>query len=372
MKITCTLLIGLWLCHAALAQSRLLTNDTLQIHQIQVIGSHNSYKQAIDPALLQVLAQADPTAAQSLDYSHIPIAEQLSMGLANLEFDVYADAKGGRYANPQGMAWAGDSTSVPAYDPEGAMRQPGFKVLHVQDIDFRSHCFTLAQCLQELKNWSEAHPDHLPVFVTLNAKDQAVDKSGFTVPEQFTATVLDQLDQTVRETLGSEKLITPDQVRGQYETLENAVLHGNWPTLQEARGKFLFILDEVGDKRAAFLQGHPSLKGRTLFANAEPGTSEAAWLIMNNPVDDQAAIQKRVRQGYLVRTRADANTEQARTNDRSMLEAACQSYAQIITTDYYKRSTHFPSDYVVSFEDGTYARVNPLYDQTISANNQEQ
>lgn len=205
------------------------------------------------------------------------------------------------------------------------------------------------------------------MFVTMNAKDQPVDRPGFVVPEAFAAAVLDQLDAVVRKTLGSEKLITPDQVRGSYETLESAVLQGNWPTLQEARGKFMFVLNEVGEKRAAYLQGHPSLKGRTLFANAEPGTPEAAFLIMNDPISDLATIQDYVKKGYLVRTRADANTEQARNNDTRMFEAARQSGAQIITTDYYAKSTHFPSDYVVSFDDGTYFRVNPLYDETVSA-----
>ena len=360
MKTPFTLFIGLVLHHAASAQKPSAADDDLRLNHIQVIGSHNSYKQAIDSALLNVIEQSNPATAQSLDYSHIPITEQLALGLSNLELDVYADAEGGKYAHPQGLEWASESTP---YDPDGAMQQPGFKVLHVQDIDFRSNCFTFEQCLQELKTWSEANPDHLPIFITMNAKDDPIDKPGFTVPEKFTAEVIDQLDETVLETLGSENLITPDQVRGDYETLESAVLDGNWPTLKEARGKFLFVLDEVGEKRDAYLQGYPSLRGRTLFANAEPGTPEAAFLIMNEPIDQADTIRDRVKRGYLVRTRADANTEQARNNDRSMFEAALQSGAQIITTDYYAKSTHFPSDYVVSFEDGTYFRINPRYEE---------
>lgn len=352
--------ITLLLSHATWAQETNPVGDPLRLHQIQVIGSHNSYKQPIDSALLEVLRQSNPAAARSLDYSHIPIDEQLSLGLCNLEFDVYADADGGRYAQPQGLKWAGASSP---YDPEGTMQQPGFKAFHVPDIDFRSQCLAFEQCLQELKSWSDEHPDHLPIFVTMNTKDDPVDKPGFTVPEPFTAEVLDQLDKTVLTALGSEKLITPDQVRGDYTTLESAILDGNWPTLSDARGKFLFVLDEVGNKRDAYLQGHPSLKGRTLFANAEVGTPEAAFLIMNEPISQFDTIRDRVKQGYLVRTRADANTEQARRNDYRMFEAAQRSGAQIITTDYYKKSAHFPSDYVVSFKDGVYFRANPLYEE---------
>jgi hypothetical protein len=76
----------------------------------------------------------------------------------------------------------------------------------------------------------------------------------------------------------------------------------------------------------------------------------------NNP-----EITKLVKKGYIIRTRADSDTQEARRNDFSHFEAACKSGAQIITTDYYKKSTHFKSDYQVSFNDGKYFRLNPLF-----------
>ena len=361
MKTILALLIGLLIGYPALAQENQPAYDNLPLNQFQIIGSHNSYKQAIDPPLRAVLQQTDAAMADALDYSHIDLSDQLAMGLRNLEVDVYADTQGGRYAHPKGLGWVEDSASVAPYDPEGKMNAPGFKALHVQDVDFRSSCLTLEECLQELTVWSDAHPNHFPVFITMNAKDDPIDRPGFSEPEKFTAPVLDQLDKTILNALGKEKLLTPDQVRGITPTLEQAVLEGRWPTLAEARGKFLFILDETGEKRAAYVQGHPSLAGRVMFANAEPDTPEAAWLIMNEPIRDLKKIRKMVRKGYIVRTRADANTQEARENDQSKFEAACQSGAQIITTDYYRKSTHFPSDYVIRFDkDEPYFRVNPL------------
>ncbi len=38
-----------------------------------------------------------------------------------------------------------------------------------------------------------------------------------------------------------------------------------------------------------------------------------------------------------------------------------KSGAQIITTDYYRKSTHFNSDYIISFDGGKYFRENPLF-----------
>ncbi len=330
--------------------------DAVKINQVQLIGSHNSYKQAIEPALLTMLKRADSTTIKSIEYSHIGLSDQLNRGLLNLEIDIYADTKGGKYAHPKGLDWA---VGQKPYDTEGVMNQPGFKVFHIQDIDFRSNCPTFAACLQELKQWSDAHPNHYPVFITMNAKDEVIKRPGFTIPEKFTAPLFDQLDSVIVAGLGRRKLITPDDVRGQAQTLEAAVLAGNWPTMKAAKGKFLFVLDETGDKRATYLTGHPSLKGRTLFANAEPGTPEAAFLILNNPVADADKIQNLVRKGYIVRTRADADTKEARANDKRTFEAACRSGAQIITTDYYAPSTFFKSDYVISFDGGNYLRLNP-------------
>jgi len=334
------------------------TNDQ-PINHIQVIGSHNSYKKAIDPGLFKVLQERDSVGMSKIDYSHISLTDQLNLGLLNLEIDVYADTQGGRYAHPKGLDWV---PNQPEFDTEGVMKKPGFKVFHIQDIDFRSNCLTFQQCLQELKKWSDTHPGHNPIFITMNAKDESIARPGFTATEKFTAPVFDALDKEITDYLGAKYIITPDQVRGKYKTLEEAVLKNSWPTLKAAKGKFIFVLDENGPKREIYIAEHASLKGRILFANAEPGTPEAAICIMNNPKRDAEAIKNLVKKGYIIRTRADADTQEARANDKTSFEAALQSGAQIITTDYYKKSTHFNSPYVISFEGNKYIRENPLFD----------
>lgn len=329
-------------------------DNQIRINQIQVIGSHNSYKKAIDPALFKFFASRDSASASKIDYEHIRFADQLNMGLCNLEIDVYADEKGGKYAHPKGLEMVKNQAP---YDAEGVMQKPGFKVLHIPDLDFRSQGLTLADCLQQLKTWSEAHPNHHPIFITLEAKDDAIKLPGFTVPEKFTAQTFDELDESLINNLGKQNILTPDEVRGKFNTLNEAVTHNGWPTLNQAKGKFLFVLDDKKAKRAMYSSGHPSLKGRVLFADADAGTPEAAMMIRNDPKDPE--IKELVKKGYIVRTRADADTQQARKNDKSNFMAACNSGAQIITTDYYLKSTHFKSDYVVSFPGDKYFRLNP-------------
>ncbi len=84
------------------------------------------------------------------------------------------------------------------FDPEGEMKARGFKVLHVQDLDFRSNCATLARCLGDLRAWSDAHPRHLPVIVTMNAKDDKLTGiEGVVEPLPYDAAAYDALDREI-------------------------------------------------------------------------------------------------------------------------------------------------------------------------------
>ncbi|HEY1212849.1 MAG TPA: Ca2+-dependent phosphoinositide-specific phospholipase C, partial [Bryobacteraceae bacterium] len=182
--------------------------------------------------------------------------------------------------------------------------------------------------------WSNAHPRHLPISITMNAKDDGIDEPGFVRPVPFDKAAFDNWDAEIIKGLGRENVITPDDVRGDYPTLEAAVLAHAWPTLGKARGKFFFVLDETGKKLETYVEGHPSLKGRVMFVNAMEGRPEAAFRIVNEPKQDWAYIQYLVRSGFYVRTRADADMVEARKGDYSRWKAALISGAQVISTDY--------------------------------------
>ena len=171
----------------------------------------------------------------------------------------------------------------------------------------------------------------------------------------------DQLDQVILSVLWKQKLITPDGIRANYATLEEAVLKKGWPKMSQSKGKFLFVLDEGKSKTDEYIKNHTALKGRMLFTNSAVDTPEAAFLIVNDAKKDLEKIKDNVKKGYIVRTRADADTREARTNDYTSFEAAKASGAQIISTDYYLKSTLFPSNYTVSFEGAVYFRKNAVF-----------
>ena len=332
-----------------------------RMNQIQVLGSHNSYHTGIDPALFTFLHAKYGDRMNGLEYAHLPIEQQLDMGLRALEIDVVYDPQGGLYAHPAGMKLEKENhLPGPTYDPQGLMTKPGFKVIHVPDIDFRSNVYTLQQELALLKAWSDAHPNHLPIPITMNAKDDGLKQPGFVEPLKFDKAAFDAWDAELLEGLGRSKLITPDDVRGTYPTLEGAVLAHAWPKLSQAHGKFFFVLDETGEKLNTYVAGHPSLGGRVMFVNQDEGHAEAAFRIVNDPNKDWAYIQYLVRSGYYVRTRADADTMEARKGDWSRWRLALISGAQVISTDYYVPDPRFKTGYFVKLPGGTPGRWNTL------------
>lgn len=330
-----------------------------KLNQIQVIGSHNSYKSQMAPELLEYLSKVNPSASQSLGYAHIPLEEQLDLGLRNLELDVFHDPEGGRYLNPKGLEIIKSAGGkIPDYDSSDALSKPGMKLFHVQDLDFQSHYLLFVDALKALKNWSENNPDHTPIFILINAKDGNIPGTRPVLP--FTSAALDSIDLEIRTHLGMGHLITPDMVRGEYEDLESAVLAGNWPDLKDVKGKFLFVLDENEEKIDRYLSVKPELKNAALFVNKREGNSTAGFRIINNAVKDESYIRELVKKGYMIRTRADSDTKEARANDYNTFEKAKSSGAQVISTDYYLPSTFFKSDYKVNFEGNIYERPNPL------------
>lgn len=79
----------------------------LRLDDIVTVGTHNSYKQAIDPKLFAYLMTKAPNRAPALDYSHISLNDQFSDGARAIELDVAYDPKGGLFAHPLGPALAG-------------------------------------------------------------------------------------------------------------------------------------------------------------------------------------------------------------------------------------------------------------------------
>jgi hypothetical protein len=340
-------------CRPAMAQ-----DDSVHINQIQVIGSHNSYNLGFAPSEEAFARKWNAKGYESLEYHHGTLTHQLDGGVRQLELDIVQDPKGGRFAHPKIVELTKQAglPPDPDFDPQHEMDKPGFKVIHMTDMNERSSCHLLATCLTEIRAWSHAHPQHVPLFLLIETKEGGTKEiPNSVVAEPFTAASFDELDKAIRGVFPDSEMILPDEVRGKYSTLDEAVHAGNWPTLRSARGRVIFLMDQkhVGP---IYTVGHPVLQGRVLFTNATPGQPDAAFVEQNE--GSPATIDDLVKRGYIVRARADEGTVAARTNDTTRRDELLRSGAQMISTDYPLSEPSKWTGYSVGFANGLPARCN--------------
>ena len=354
----CSAILALFLISSTQASDKEVMNAT-RINDLQLIGSHNSYKQSIGTGLMTALRWFEPEIAAGLDYNHATIEDQLALGLRVFELDLFHDPEGGRYATPLGQ-WFDPFQGLGTTEASALLNAPGLKVQHVQDIDFRSHCLTFKVCLSIFKAFSETHPAHLPIFISLNLKTEPIQLPGTAVPLTFDVAAFQSLHKDIVTSLGEDRIITPSEIQGRGTSLRSQITTHGWPPLDQMRGRFIFLVDEKPEKTVPYLEAFGE-QARLLFLDLPPEHDQAAILIMNHPDRAFDAIQDRVREGYLVRTRADADTREARAEDTRRRHLAFDSGAQFISTDYYQPDPRFGGRYQVVFPDGRYVRENPVY-----------
>lgn len=369
-------------------------NSGYTINQIQVIGTHNSYSKPIDSIIQSTAAPIveniiryylsalpeeqlakykeyhpnDVSFVEGLNYSFPDFPSQLDAGIRSLELDVYNDPKGGLFSKPAAFKFLKEKgyplENLSPYDSI-QMKTPGFKLMHIADFDFRSHYPTLESGLQALKQWSTKNPKHLPIFILVEAKDSGIPIfPDATQILKFDPAAFDALDQVVFDIIGKDHLITPDQIRGNYPSLNEAVKAKNWPNVKDSRGKFVFLLIPSGaglSEENLYVAERDNLEGRAMFVQSNPEDSYGAFLLLDNAIVRHEEIKKFVKEGYLVRTRADIETYEAKINDLTRANKAISSGAQIISTDFYTTPNPYGTPYKVAFPEDKTARLNPLY-----------
>lgn len=345
----------------------------LRLNQIQVVGSHNSYRMSTDKGIMRAISLLDkikPLDVRELDYSHLPLEMQFdSFGIRSIEIDIYNDPQGGNFYKRYGNRLAFKSANSKIEE----LKKPGMKVLHIPDIDYNTQFYTFKEALERVKKWSDSHPGHIPIFILVETKGESVGNHvkgvKFTRPVPWDADACNNIDKEIDEVFGkgSKQVLRPDDVRGNYTTLDEAVTKGEWPLLNNALGKIVFVME--GGAENLYVQGNNAgLKGRNMFVYSEPGKPECAFVIRNDSRRNKAAIKELVGKGYMVRTRSDAGTIEARNGDYSGCKAAFGSGAQIISTDYYRpdpRSANKKSgwsNYHVNLPNKAPARINPVLD----------
>lgn len=306
-------------------------NANLRINDLQMVGTAESAKQRPDKALLGLIRMGGKKDAEALDYGQPALGAQLDNDARGLAFDLAYDPQGGAYKSPAGASMAMD---VLPDDYTRAMARPGFKTIHVLDVDYQSSCLAFSDCLRQIADWSKAHADHLPIVITLHIDDSRTPMPGATKPVVCDQAALDALDGEIRAVFTPDQIITPDQLQAGHTSLREAAMAHAWPLLAEARGKVIFVLDDNAARAKLYQGARKSLEGRAMFVTADENSPLAAFLSVSDPVKEGARIRAAVHDGFMVITRADEDTREARANDTARRDAAFSSGAQIVQTDF--------------------------------------
>jgi len=266
----------------------------LRLNQIQVVGTHNSYHLRPNKSVFNLAVTVQPD-AKEWDYSRETLDQQLDRGVRNFELDMHL---------------VGDD----------------WHVMHVPVLDPQSTVRDFAAALAVVKEWSDKHPRHVPISFLMELKEEGtLLRRGVRMPEKKD---VERLDEIILKSFPRDQVIAPDDVRGDFKTLPEAIRTSGWPTLSDAAGKVFFILHERGKNQELYIDGHPALEGRMMFVNADPGEPFAATTVLDSPRDRN--IPTVAKEGYIIRTRADS---QGRRDEKTR-QMALDGGAHILSTDY--------------------------------------
>ena len=337
-RITFFLFCSLLLCESSQHLYSQKT-DHLRLNDVRILASHNSYKKKPDPKVLKFLSKVknkigpenDPI---QLEYGHELLSTQLNdFNIRGFELDVYYDPLGGKFSKRKINSFV---FGLRNKSKEVGLKSPGFKILHIADIDYETNYMTLESALAELGSWSQNNPTHCPIFVNIEVKatspgdlSKILRNLGFKRATKFTENTFHLLDSIIESNFSTEQLFTPVDMKKNNATLRARINNEGWPLYDDCRGKIFFVLE--GDN----IDLYKNKGERPLFVYGEKEDEDVIFLLRNDPIHNEKEINALTAQ-YIVRTRSDAGTLEARKNDYTRFFAALTSNAQIISTDYYK------------------------------------
>lgn len=335
--------------------------DSIPINQIRIIASHNSYKKKPHPKVLRFLKKfqdklGDQNNPDLIDYGHLPFSEQFdNYGIRGIELDVNYDPKGGHYKRRRvNLFLFGQRQRLKG----NALKKPGFKILHISDVDFETNYLTLKSAIEAIKSWSDLHPGHFPIYINLEAKgshpaneSKSLKRLGFKKCIPFDRKAFLDLEQEISATLTPDQIFKPSDFKKSYSSLQERVEAEGWPLLDEVRGRFIFILE--GNNNHIYRTFERPL----FFQYGNQSDVNTVFLLRNNAIASEKEIRELTSE-FIVRTRSDAGSVESRANNYNTWNAALRSGAQIISTDYYKADERW-SSYKIGFTNGFFELVRP-------------
>jgi hypothetical protein len=291
-------------------------DDTLRLNHVQALGTHNSYH-------VQPQAPLHP----SHKFTMPSLTDQLELhGVRQFEWDLHWHKAG------------------------------HLEVFHIPVIDQVSTCTLFTDCLEETLAWSLDHPDHFPIIVWMELKDD-VDN-----PILGNYDTLEWHYQDVEDDILSVfeawALLTPDEVRGEHETLPAALSDTGWPTLGALRGRLVFVFLEDGHHRDNYLEGSPALEGKLIFVDSDTGEEPfAAFFKINNAKTSFDEVVARVSEGFIVTSNVD-DVDGSEGGNQEKFAASLDSGAHFLSSNFPESQDD--GSYYAAIPGGAPVRCNPV------------
>ena len=201
----------------------------------------------------------------------------------------------------------------------------GLRVYHTT-LDPSSNCEEFSVCMNVLLNWSNENPEHAPLWIFVEPKNVPV------VVDELD--ILEMIQSEIAATWPTNKTITPADVQGDAADLRTAITTEGWPTLESSRGKTLFVLLDKTEIRDLYVERNPTLENQTMFAIVDENHSLASIISFVNPDSHGDRLRDASDLGFMVRTRPDEATNEAREVNYTRFEKALDTGANFITTDF--------------------------------------
>ncbi|MBQ8576231.1 MAG: hypothetical protein IJ447_09330 [Clostridia bacterium] len=303
--------------------------DGVKFNEVAYIATHNSYQLESVSAYQKIYRDIETVSFGLFNgdaplYCSDTLTEQFNIGVRSIELDIETVVDG-------------DSVS--------------FVCSHSPLLDMTSSCYDFSLALEEIKMWSDANPDHLPITIIIEPKEIFIPDDGM---KFLNIEYLNKFDELLRDVLG-DKLITPAEMMGEHVSLKEMREADDWMTLEDAAGRVAVLLHDtiVTDK---YIEQDETIKTQAMFPMLrykDRDKSYASFLIANEPEEVAEYSHELVyEKNIIVRTMVDTFGSYNEEDRRGSLESG----VQILSTDYPPKTDMTGVDYYVDFEPGM-ARV---------------